>query len=441
MARSVLAATLPLLLWPIGCGPPAEPPSTRIEVIGTNDPAIDVAAVQEALDGFQEVQLLGEFDFGDNGSVHIRRPVELSGASGDDAGASREDSAESTNGTTPAAMIRGGVESITIENSDTGQVTIRDLALDGATGTAILYLEGQDLLVQGVRIVNVMPGHVLREIPRAVLDREITGRFGINAWDWDATNERPGGRIRGAIRIMDCDLDLSEPASGYSRAIVTGGGEADVTVTDTEIRDINGGNTIGVEIFLGNRTITIERNRIEAGLLTIGVFGSRGPVHLRGNELTLTGETEGSGVGVLVATHADDAGEIANNSFRLADAAAGILTGFELLNPVLSGPVPIPYRNGRIRDNSIAGTLAPAADGVFAGIVLGFESTDNVLEENDLGGLALAGVGPGGPALGDEAANAAHVHLGPGTSGNVVRLTDPDDTVEDEGSGNQVETP
>jgi hypothetical protein len=441
MARSVLAATLPLLLWPIGCGPPAEPPSTRIEVIGTNDPAIDVAAVQEAVDGFDEVQLRGDFDFGDEGSVRIRRPVELSGASGDDAGASGKGNAESADGTTPVATIHGGFESITIENPDTGRVVVRDLTLDGATGTAILYLEGEDLLVQGVRIANVMPGHVLREIPREVLDREITGRLGINAWDWDAQNERPGGRIRGDIRVINCELDLAEPASGYSRAILTGGGEADVTVSDCEIWAVNGGNTVGVEVFVGNRTITLERNRIEADLVTIGVFGSQGPVYVRDSELTLTGENAGSGVAVLVATHADEAGEIAHNSFRLADAAAGILTGFELVNPVLSGAVPIPYRNGKIHDNSIAGTLAPAADGVFAGIVLGFESTDNVLEGNDLGGLALAGDGPGGPALGDEAANAAHVHLSSGTSGNVVRLTDPADTVEDEGSGNQVETP
>ena len=394
-----------------------------------------MAAVQDAVDGFEKVLLRGEFDFGDEGSVRIRRPVELRGATGNDA------TAEGANGAVPAATIHGGFEPITIEYPGAGQVTIRDLTLDGATGTAILYLEGEDLLVQGVRIANVTPGHVLREIPREVLDREITGRLGINAWDWDAQNERPGGRIRGDIRVSDCELDLAEPASGYSRAILTGGGEADVTVSDSEIRAVNGGNTVGVEVFLGNRTITLERNRIEADLVTIGVFGSQGPVYVRDSELTLTGENAGSGVAVLVATHADDAGEIAHNSFRLADAAAGILTGFELRNPVLSGLVPIPYLNGEIRDNSISGTLAPGDEGVFAGIVLGFESTNTVVESNDLGGLALAGDGPGGPALGDETANAAHVHLTSGTSGNVVRLTDPDDTVEDEGSGNQVETP
>lgn len=408
MTRLAFVATLVSLLTTPGCTSERHGASDGIRLVGAGDPAVDLPALQDAMDRFDAVAIEGVFALGDTGRVVIRRPVELRGEE---------------------AVLRGGLESITIRNAAGGRVLLEDLTLEGATGTAILYLEGADLEVRNVRVLDVAPGLVYREIPASVVPGGITGRLGLVAWDWDAGREAAAGRIRGRIVVRDSRLDLSRPASPYSRAIVTVGGDADVEITDTVIRDAGGANTVGVEVFLGNRTVTLERNEIVAGLLPVGVFGSRGPVNLGENSLRLTGENAGRGVGLMLATHADSAGEVAENRLQLEAAAAGIVTGFDSGNPLVSGPIRIPYRNGTIRENTISGTLATQENGEAAGIVLGYESRGNRVEDNDLGGLAAGEAGAKAPA----------VRLDPGASGNVIRTAMPGDSVLDRGSGNRVE--
>ena len=51
----------------------------KMVVNGAGDPAIDVPAVQDAVDSYGRVELRGNFDFGESGSVLITKAVELMG--------------------------------------------------------------------------------------------------------------------------------------------------------------------------------------------------------------------------------------------------------------------------------------------------------------------------------------------------------------------------
>ncbi|MCL7972949.1 MAG: hypothetical protein M8835_00145 [marine benthic group bacterium] len=405
-SRRLSTLTSSYLLLVLGCSGGEPHSRNAIELVGVNDPVVDVPALQDAVNQYAEVVLEGVFALGDSARIVITRSVEISG-----------------NG----ANLRGGYESITIRNPEGGRVLLEDLSIEGASGTAILYLEGDDLEIRRVRILDVVPGRVYRQVPASVLPQEVTGRIGFVAWDWDADTEAPGGRIQGRIVVRDCQFDLRRPESPYSRAIVTAGGSADVEISDSVIRDEGGPNAVGVEVFVGNRTVTLERNEIIAGLLPAGVFGSRGPVFVRDNSLRTTAANEGRGAVLMLATHADSAGEVVGNEIRIEGATAGIVTGFDAGNPLVTGPIRIPYRNGSIRSNTISGTLA-APEGEGGGIVLGYESRGNLLEGNDLGGLTTV----------DGQAPAPSVRLGPTTGGNVVELLSPDEIVRDEGDDNRI---
>ena len=52
--------------------------SDYIEVVGANDPAIDVPSVQNAVDNYSKVVLKGSFDFGGIG-IYINQPCTLEG--------------------------------------------------------------------------------------------------------------------------------------------------------------------------------------------------------------------------------------------------------------------------------------------------------------------------------------------------------------------------
>src|SRR5512138_1907367 len=56
--------------------PDAAPGQT---VVGQDDPAVDVDAVQSAVDRGGSVRLLGTFDFGEDGQVLLQKDVAISG--------------------------------------------------------------------------------------------------------------------------------------------------------------------------------------------------------------------------------------------------------------------------------------------------------------------------------------------------------------------------
>ena len=51
----------------------------QITIVGQNNPAVDIQAVQKAVDQGGTVNLKGTFDFGDKGRVNITKDVKIVG--------------------------------------------------------------------------------------------------------------------------------------------------------------------------------------------------------------------------------------------------------------------------------------------------------------------------------------------------------------------------
>lgn len=115
----------------------------QITIVGQNNPAVDVPAVQAALDQGNMVRLNGTFNFGSTGSVFITKDVDILGEKG--------------------TMVRGGRLTFNAKIPDQlppvnpgPKVTIRDIHFDGATFAPIHLGYVRGAVVQGNKITRVM---------------------------------------------------------------------------------------------------------------------------------------------------------------------------------------------------------------------------------------------------------------------------------------------
>ena len=119
----VVICALPVLLLPhVAAG--------QAVVGGQNNPAVDVPAVQAAVDQGGSVLLVGTFDFGDAGRVLLRKDVDISG--------------EIVGNATPVTTIRGGdwpfYSPLPAQMPPTQpgpKVTVQYIHFDGAKGVAV----------------------------------------------------------------------------------------------------------------------------------------------------------------------------------------------------------------------------------------------------------------------------------------------------------------
>ncbi|OFZ88868.1 MAG: hypothetical protein A3F74_17230 [Betaproteobacteria bacterium RIFCSPLOWO2_12_FULL_62_58] len=140
--------TLTLLCVPLTLAPLSGAESQPAAVEGKHDPAVDVQAVQKAVDQGGTVLLKGRFDFGDKGSVTITKDVNVLGET-DERGA-------------PRTTIRGGY--YTFHSPPTGQtppppgpkIAIKNIHFDGAlVRNNQVVIEGQEAwCIRGERARN-----------------------------------------------------------------------------------------------------------------------------------------------------------------------------------------------------------------------------------------------------------------------------------------------
>jgi len=112
-------------------------------ISGQNNPAVDVPAVQAAVDQGGMVRLKGTFDFGTTGSVAITKDVDIAGEKG--------------------TLIKGGRLTFNAKVPDQlppvnpgPKVNIRDIHFDGATFAPIHLAYICGAVVQGNKITNVI---------------------------------------------------------------------------------------------------------------------------------------------------------------------------------------------------------------------------------------------------------------------------------------------
>lgn len=117
-------------------------------VVGRGDPALDVAAVQKAVDQGGVVLLKGEFNFGDKGNVRITRDVTVTG--------------EVDGGGKPRTIIKGGQSTLRSlrpqgASGPGPKVTIRHLHFDGAAWMPIHVAFSSGTVIRGNVITRVQP--------------------------------------------------------------------------------------------------------------------------------------------------------------------------------------------------------------------------------------------------------------------------------------------
>jgi hypothetical protein len=171
--------------------------STQTVVTGTNDPANDVKAVQDAVDKGGEILLKGTFHFGDKGSGIIKRDVKILG----------EKSSEGI----PATKIRGGFRTllsplpVQLPPETPGpRISIQNIHFDESNMSPIFIAYSSGANISGNKITNVRP---LAASPQ--MNFSVGVIVGTNMIQPAATRKYQPGAVTGSITIADNDLDMS----------------------------------------------------------------------------------------------------------------------------------------------------------------------------------------------------------------------------------------
>jgi hypothetical protein len=122
----------------------------QITIVGQNNPAVDIQAVQKALDQGGTVFLKGTFDFGDKGRVNIARDVKIVG--------------ELDNKGNPVTKVKGGfwtfhtVPPAQIPPAFPGtKITIQGIHFEGALWVPIHLTYSSGVTITKNKITNVRP--------------------------------------------------------------------------------------------------------------------------------------------------------------------------------------------------------------------------------------------------------------------------------------------
>ena len=234
-ARSCYTLTLTLVCVALTLAPLAGAESQPVAVEGKSDPAVDMQAVQKAVDRGGTVLLKGRFDFGDKGSVTITKDVNVLGET-DERGA-------------PRTTIRGGYyafhSSLTTQTLPPPgpKITIKNIHFDGALWAPIRLAYASGVTIAGNRITGVRP-HPAPD------RRQIGLQHGIlvgTLLPMDRRGQYQPGAVVGTVAIADNDIDLSTEAP-----------------TKTMAQGIFVFGTTGINARIARNTITnCARNSIE----------------------------------------------------------------------------------------------------------------------------------------------------------------------------------
>ena len=168
---------------------------------GKNNPSVDVAALQAAVDKGGLVSLRGEFDFGGDGSVAIRKDVSIVGE--DSQGAVR-------------TKIKGGrltLKTIAPEDETSAgpKISVSRIHFDGAAWTPLYFGHASQVAITANRITNVRPQLSIIEGRRPYHAQQ--GML-IGTWlvpTLDRLQPYRANLVTGPIVIEDDEIELTSP--------------------------------------------------------------------------------------------------------------------------------------------------------------------------------------------------------------------------------------
>lgn len=354
-------------------------------VVGQNNSAVDIQAVQTAVDQGGTVLLKGTFDFGDKGSVTIGRDVRIIG--------------EQDSQGIPITKVKGGFQAFfsplpaQLPPQVPGpKITIQRIHFDGTKAHPIYIAYCSGAIIAGNKITNVQPIAATPEI-----NVSVGIMVGTNWIQPRATRKYQPGAITGVVIIENNDLDMAN---------------------DTPVKTLGQGIFVhwatGITLQISGNTVkNCSRNSIEAMDNYLGDDGS-GSVIIRDNKVT----TATVGIpfpsprtpnGILVGWFLDGTGEGASNakqnmkhtivnnivrargetSMGMWIAANEVIVENNKIITEKQSATPIHISSGycQILKNKIEGTGASA---IFIGPVRSLKGSNNRCEGNDLSTFSAA---------------------------------------------------
>jgi hypothetical protein len=136
----------------------------QITIVGQNNPAVDIQAIQKAVDQGGTIYLKGTFDFGDKGRVNITKDVKII--------------AETDNAGKPITKIKGGFWTLHTPlpaklppEAPGPKATIQGIHFDGALGAPIYLGYSSGAIISKNKITNIRP---------KAMDEPVFGKPGLN---------------------------------------------------------------------------------------------------------------------------------------------------------------------------------------------------------------------------------------------------------------------
>jgi hypothetical protein len=174
----------------------------QVTVVGQNSPAVDIQAIQKAVDQGGIVNLKGTFDFGNEGRVNITKDVQIIG--------------ETIPGG-PLTKIKGGFWAFYSPHpaqlpltAPGPKITIKSIHFDGSLGNAIHLAYSSGATITGNKITNIRP---------KAADFPIFGKTGLNyqhgIFCGTSYAQRPAtpkyipDAFNGLLTIADNDIDMT----------------------------------------------------------------------------------------------------------------------------------------------------------------------------------------------------------------------------------------
>ena len=225
-------------------------------VIGQDNPAVDVQAVQAAVSQGGEVLLKGTFDFGEKGSVTINKDVKIVG--------------EKNSQGVPITKIKGGFRTFLSPlpaqlppQAPGPKTAIQNIHFDGSLAHPVYIAYCSGATIAGNKITNVRPF----ETPKMNFSAGIL--VGTHWIQPAATRKYQPGAVTGVITVSGNDLDMANdtPAKTFGEGIF-----------------IHWATGITLQIS-GNTVKNCSRNSIEAMDNYLGDDGS-GSVVIRDNKVS-----------------------------------------------------------------------------------------------------------------------------------------------------------
>jgi hypothetical protein len=231
-------------------------------IVGQNNPAVDIQAIQKAVDQGGTILLKGTFDFGDKGRVNITKDVKIIGET-DDKG-------------TPITKIKGGFwtfhsplpSQLPVEIQGP-KITIQKIHFDGASWGAIHVAYCSALTITNNKMTNVKP--VPSPVPLFGQTGKLIQMAIIGGTIWAQPKEprkfQPGAVV-GNLIIADNHIDVNNenPVNTMSQGMfIAWTSFANAQISGNTIYHCSRNSIEAIDNFLdkdGNGTVFIKDNKI-----------------------------------------------------------------------------------------------------------------------------------------------------------------------------------